>query len=313
MRILKIIALIAVLGAGALAVWYWQASKEVPAEIAEETYAEPVDRFVEVAGARIRIREEGPADAPVLLMLHGFTYSLETWDAWAEILSDRYRVVRYDLLGHGLTGPDLQERYAPEERAAFVGEVMDALGIDQAMIAGNSLGGLAAWRFAGMAPERVEALILISPGAYPINGVGDDPAEVPGAVVFFLQTAPEAGIRATLPMLYADPDSVSDERVTEIGEMMRREGNGAAMVRSLEKFTLPDPDSDLARVTAPTLILWGEADQLIPPAHGERLVEALPDARLITYPDVGHVAQEEAPGPTSEDAAAFLAAVMAEE
>ncbi len=89
-------------------------------------------------------------------------------------------------------------------------------------------------------------------------------------------------------------------------DMMRREGNGAAMIKSLEEFTLPDPEADLARITAPTLILWGEGDILIPIEQGRRMEQAIPNARLITYPGVGHAAQEEAPVETVTDVIAFL-------
>ena len=145
---------------GGVGVSYWRASKGAPASTLEEKYLTPADRFVDVAGARIRIREEGDPSAPPVILIHGFTHSLETWDGWAAVLKNKYRVIRYDLLGHGLTGPDPLERYAPEERAAFIGDIMDALNIDHAAIAGNSLGGLAAWRFAAKAPARVDALEL---------------------------------------------------------------------------------------------------------------------------------------------------------
>ena len=161
--VLSILALIG-LGAGYAT---WRAAQGEPAAALEARYAGPADRFINIDGARVRVREEGPADAPAILMIHGFTYSLETWDAWAEALKDDHRIIRYDLLGHGLTGPDPKERYAPAERAAFIGAVMDALDLPSAIIAGNSLGGLAAWRFAAASPARTDALILVSPGVYP--------------------------------------------------------------------------------------------------------------------------------------------------
>ena len=264
---------------------------------------------MEVAGARIRVREEGPEGAPVLLMLHGFTFSLETWDALAADLAREYRVVRYDLLGHGLTGPDDQERYAPEDRAAFAGEVMDALGIERAVLVGNSLGGLVAWRLAAAEPERVAGLVLVSPGAYPINGAGAKAAPVPPLVAAYLRAAPEVGVRASAARIYADPGGVPETRMETLIEMMRHDGNGDAFVRSLELFTLPDPDPLLGAIDVPVLVAWGAGDQVIPPAHGARMGAVLPDARLVTYEDVGHVPQEEAPDQLAADVRAFLQAL----
>ena len=304
---LVLIALI-VLGAGAFGYYVWNEAQGVAPETLEAKYMTPADRFVAVDGARVRVREEGPADAEPVILLHGFTYSLETWDAWAAELSKDHRVIRYDLLGHGLTGPDPQKRYAPAERAAFLGEVMTALNVERAHVAGNSLGGLAAWRFAADNPERVETLILVSPGAYSANGVADEPASPPPAMEAYLRTAPEAGVEASASIVFADAAKVSDARLALLRDMMRRRGNGAAYVESIEEFTLPDPTEDLARVTAPTLILWGEGDVVIPVEQGRRLVEDMPNAALITYPGVGHAAQEEAPEETIKDVKSFLSA-----
>ena len=219
-----------------------------------------------------------------------------------------YRVIRYDLLGHGLTGPDVQSRYAPTERADFVGEILDALNIEKTAIAGNSLGGLAAWRFASNNPDRVAALILISAGAFPLNGAGDQPAEIPAAMKAYLQTAPEAGVRASAEIIYGDDSKISEERVDVMRDMIRREGNGAALIKSLEEFTLPDPTEALKKIKAPTLILWGEGDFLIPIDQGRQIESLIPNATMKTYPGVGHAAQEEAPVETVSDTMVFLRA-----
>jgi pimeloyl-ACP methyl ester carboxylesterase len=303
--VLIVLALLA-FGAAIAGGFYWRALKGVSAEALEARYVTPVDRFVDIAGARVRIREEGDPSAPPLVLIHGFAHSLETWDGWAEALESEYRVIRYDLLGHGLTGPDPKERYAPEERAGFLGEILSALNIEDAIIAGNSLGGLAAWRFASNNPDRVTALILISPGAYALNGVSDEPADIPAAMKAYLLTAPEAGVRASAELIYADDLRITDERIAVMRDMIRREGNGKALIRSLEEFTLPDPTEALAQIAAPTLILWGEGDILIPVEQGRRIESAIPNARLIAYPGVGHAAQEEAPEQTAVDVISFL-------
>ncbi|MEO1252872.1 MAG: alpha/beta hydrolase [Pseudomonadota bacterium] len=305
------LALIVVVGLGA-AFFVWQASRGLAPEALETQYASADDRFLMIDGARVRVREEGPADAPPILLIHGFTFSLESWDAWAASLSDDHRVIRYDLLGHGLTGPDPQQRYAPQERAAFVGSVLDALDIDSAVIAGSSLGGLAAWRFAAENPDRVDALILVASGGFSMNGVTDKPAPLPPAMKLFLQTAPEAGVSAMFETVYGDAQP-SPERVALARDMMRRRGNGEAFVQSIAEFTLPDPEADLARVTAPTLLLWGALDALIPPDHGRRFETAMPNAELIVYDRVGHVPHEEAPALTLGDARAFLSGLEASE
>ena len=90
---------------------------------------------------------------------------------------------------------------------------------------------------------------------------------------------------------------------------MRQPGNGDAFVQSIEEFSLPDPEPLLRAIKAPTLILWGAEDKVIPVEQASRLAEAIPDARLIVYPGVGHVAHEEAPTETLADVRAFLTGV----
>ena len=119
-------------------------------------------------------------------------------------------------------------------------------------------------------------------------------------------TAPEAAVRASAALNYGDDTKITDDRIASMQAMIRREGNGAAMVRSLEKFTLPDPTPDLARIAVPTLIVWGTDDALIPVEQGYRMRDIIPGAEMITYDGVGHAAQEEIPERTVADAIAFL-------
>jgi len=112
-----------------------------------------------------------------------------------------------------------------------------------------------------------------------------------------------------LAALYGDPTQLPRERVVQVHALMRGRGVGDALVKRLEVFTLPDPEADLARVTAPTLVLWGDADPIISPGQAARFDSALPDADVIVYEGLGHVPHEEAAERTLVDARVFLARV----
>lgn len=301
---LAALSLVAGLGAG---YFVWRAQHSISGGAAD--YFSSDDRMMTIAGANVRVRIEGPETAPPVILIHGFIYSLESFDAWAADLKRDHRVIRFDLLGHGLSGPDPLTRYSPQERADFIGNVMDAIGIDRAVVAGNSLGGLAAWRFAATAPNRVAALILVSPGAYPNRGVGDEAQSPPAPFAFFLRNPTEPGVALALQGVYADKAAITPEVVRRATTLMRQPGNGDAFVQSIEEFSLPDPEPLLRAIKAPTLILWGAEDKVIPVEQASRLAEAIPDARLIVYPGVGHVAHEEAPTETLADVRAFLTGV----
>lgn len=311
-RLLGVLILLLVVAGGAV---LWMNRSGAPAPQAGETardvaaspYFSAEDRLVEAAGLDWRVRESGPADAPALVLIHGFSHSLEAWEPWAERLDDAYRVIRFDLPGHALTGPHPESAYSNLATVEQVAALLDAAAPERFAIGGNSLGGLVAWRYAAAHPDRVAALVLVSPGGYSINGVTEEPAAVPLPVAMYLRTAPDPAVQAATGRLYGDAGAMPEGEAERIAALMREPGVGEALVERLQQFTLPDPEADLARVAAPTLILWGEADAMVPAEHGTRFEAAIPDARLVTYEGVGHVAMQEAPDVTASEVRAFLA------
>tara|TARA_R110002073_G_scaffold35016_1_gene102991 strand:- start:13516 stop:14517 length:1002 start_codon:yes stop_codon:yes gene_type:complete len=278
-------------------------------DIPDSPYWTADDQMLVVADLPVRVRITGPEGAPPLILIHGFSVSLESFDAWAADLSADYRVIRPDLPGHGLTGPDPQSRYSVPQTAAFVGDLMDALDIDAAIVGGNSLGGLAAWRFAADHPDRVSALILVAPGGYSINGVTEEPVAVPAAIEGYFLNAPLPFVSGATASLYGDASRMDPAVPQRVAALMARDGNGQAMVDRLRVFTLPEPGADLNRVSAPTVILHGEQDRMIPIDHSRQMSAAIPNARLVTYDDLGHVPHQEDPARTLADVQEFLSEV----
>ncbi len=268
-----------------------------------------VDRIVTADGWRLRVREEGPPNGAPIVLAHGFSHSLDTWDAWAEDLGQDHRVIRFDLPGHGQSGPDAQERYSNEETVDALAALVDALKLKRAVVVGNSLGGLIAWRYGARQPKALRGLILIAPGGYSINGVGDRPAGAPAHIEAYLRAAPPTAVRYAMQSLYGDPARLADTRIDTARAAMVAEGVGDALVKRLSRFTLPNPSEDLAKVKAPTLLLWGKRDKMVPVDHADRFAAALPNVRRIVYDDLGHLPHEEAPAATLADARAFLAAL----
>lgn len=264
------------------------------------------DRLVEAAGETWRVRETGPEEAPALVLIHGFSHSLEGFEALAERLDDAYRVIRFDLPGHALTGPRADDAYSVPDTVSQVSELLEVIAPERFAIGGNSLGGLIAWRYAAENPGRVSHLVLISPGGYPNLGVSEEAAPVPAQVRLFLAAAPEAGVRAATATLYADPARLSETDVERIGALMRVEGVGEALIKRIEQFTLPDPNPQLRRIEAETLIIWGAADAMIPAEHGPRFAAAIPDAELLLLEDAGHIAQVEQPDQVAQAVRALL-------
>lgn len=274
---------------------------------ARSTWMTDEDRLVEAAGQTWRVRESGPDGAPAIVLIHGFSHSLETWEPVADALEADYRVIRFDLPGHALSDVRSDSAYSVPETVNQVAALLDEVAPERFVIGGSSLGGLVSWRYAAAHPDRVDGLVLISPGGYPNLGVGDEPAPVPAQVRLFLTTAPAAGVQAATGALYADPTRISEDQIERIGALMRVEGVGQALVERIEQFTLPDPNPVLREIEAQAVVIWGQRDAMIPPTHGPRFAAALQNAELVLIEDAGHMPQEERPDQVADVMRAFLA------
>lgn len=307
--VLLLLALLAIGGWMALSVLTsGEPDGPAPAENREQSpYFTAEDRLVDAAGMTWRVRESGPADAPAIILLHGFAHSLEDFEPWADRLERDHRVIRFDLPGHGLTGPREDGAYSVADTVDQVEALLEEVAPADFTIAGNSLGGLVAWRYAADNPGRVDAVVLLAPGGYSINGVTEDPVDPPLPVRLYLQNAPQAGVNAATAALFGDPDQAPEGMTARIGDLMREPGVGDALVERIRQFTLPDPNADLARIEAPVLIIWGAEDPMIPAEHAERFSAAL-EARheIVLLDGVGHLPQLEAPDETVEAVRAFL-------
>lgn len=278
-----------------------------PAAVLEQRHLTADDRFVDISGLRVRLREQGPAGAPQLVMLHGFTSSLETFDALAGALCGDYRVVRMDLAGHGLTGPDPLLRYDVRARAQFLGELVGALGLGRFSLVGHSLGGSVAWRFAAANTDRLDSLVLISAPAFPFNGVGARP-DTPDPMMAQFFAAPTGDmVAAMVAGLMAHPGAISRSRMEQIVDMIQRDGNGAASVDHLRQFCMPDPREDLSAIACPTLVVWGDQDGFIACDQAHQIAGCVPQGAAVFIDGAGHVPHEEKPEQTLAALKVFLA------
>ena len=286
-----------------------------PAEMRAK-YGGPPSQFVEIGdGVTVHFRDEGPKEAPAIVLLHGSNADLHTWQPWVDDLSRDYRVVRMDQIGHGLTGPDPEHDYSRANFTADILEVADALGLEQFVLGGNSMGGKHTLAFAIAHPERVTGLILVDSGGGPMIVEEDDEdsgnigfaiARTPGINKIAEQITPRSLIAQSLEQTVSVKSIVTEEMIDRYWELLRYPGNRAA---TMARFSSPyDPlgEGEIAAIAQPTLILWGEEDRLIPLAAGRWLDQTLPNSELVTYPGIGHLPQEEAPQATLADVRRWL-------
>jgi pimeloyl-ACP methyl ester carboxylesterase len=305
--LIRIILLLVLLLCVAAAFWLYTPDRSRASLEAE--YLKPGDSFVDALGVRLRLRDTGPRDAPPLILLHGFGASLETWEPWAERLSSQYRVIRFDIPGFGLTGPDPTGDYTDARGVRIIEALMDRLGLKTATIIGNSLGGKLAWMFAAAHQERTARLVLISPDGFASPGFDyDKKPDVPLMVRLLPYVLPRPLLRMSLEPAYADPKKLTEATVTRYRDMMLAPGDRTAMIARMRQVMLHDPIPTLQSIKAPTLLLWGEQDGMIPFDNAADYLRALPHATLVRLPKLGHVPFEEAPEESLKPLLAFLAA-----
>ncbi|MGB3710114.1 MAG: alpha/beta hydrolase [Erythrobacter sp.] len=292
-----------------------------PAEMRAKYGGSP-SQFVEIGGGtEVHLRDEGPgngqADAPVVILLHGSNADLHTWEPWVEALADEYRVIRFDQVGHGLTGPDPRGDYSRANYVEDIREVADTLGLGSFVIGGSSMGGKHALAFAAQYPERVEGLILVGSSGAPMpttpgdedddgGNIGFAIAQMPGINLIAEQITPRFLIAQSLEDTVAVEGVVNDAMIDRYWEMLRYPGNRAATMARFSSAYDPLTQEEIAAIDVPVLVLHGAKDGLIPASAGRWLADTLPDASLRIYPEVGHLPHEEAPGRSLEDVRQWL-------
>jgi pimeloyl-ACP methyl ester carboxylesterase len=298
---------------------------DLPLVDLKERYGAPPSRFLPMDGIEVHWRDEGPgttergdagtaaaaAEPPTILLLHGTASSLHTWDGWARKMSPTMRVVRLDLPGFGLTGPHPSGDYSGSATVDFLERFVDAAGMKRFAIAGNSLGGYYAWRFALRHPERVTGLILIDAVGYPIQPGASEAvvmqlARMPVVSELMRFTAIRWVVERSLKEVYADDAKITPELVERYESLMLRSGNRQAMGDRARAERRPVGWQRLTELRVPTLVMWGAQDTWVPLEHAERFRQDIPGARLVLYPNLGHLPMEEDPATTAADALRFL-------
>jgi pimeloyl-ACP methyl ester carboxylesterase len=290
---------------------------DIPMSVLEHKYGTPDSKFLSLGTARVHYRDRGDPARPTLLLIHGFGVSLETWEPWVRRLQSRYRIVSIDLPGHGLT--QVQESdVTMHSNVEFVATFMRAMNLSSAVIAGNSFGGAVAWNLALTHPEQIAGLVLVDASGWEWMAQQNR-----GGVVLKLMDSPLLRnvdktflFRQILTLAYADKALATDALVERYVELSRAPGHREILDRTFVR-TASGADSNLqatpeklAGIKTPTLILWGERDELIPVSDAEKFRDSIENSKVIVYANTGHVLMEEAAERSASDLDAWIAGIV---
>ena len=236
----------------------------------------------------VHAQVDGPEDAPVLVLSNSLGATLDMWDPQLPVLTEHFRVVRYDTRGHGRS-PVPDGDSGVDDLADDVVALLDRLHVPRAHVAGLSIGGMTALRLAVRDPERVERLAVLCSSAY----TGNEQAWRERAV-----TARTEGTGALAPTVVGrwftpgwaaeHPDVVEHWRATIAGTSDQGYASCCAAVATM------DQRADLPAITAPTLVVSGAEDPALPPEHQHTIAAGITGAALLTVAGA-HLANIEQP------------------
>ncbi|GAB4451449.1 MAG: alpha/beta hydrolase [Anaerolineales bacterium] len=279
-----------------------------------EELTDPDSRFIEVNGINVHYKLYGQGE-PTFILLHGFGASLFSWREVTAPLAELGTVIAYDRPAFGLTERPLtwkgENPYSQEAQVELVIGLMDALGVERAILVGNSAGGTIAMLTALKYPQRVQSLILADPAVYAGGGA-------PAWIRPLLRTPQmrhlgpliARQIQARGPELielaWHDPSKITPEIMEGYQKPLRL----ANWDKALWELTLASRESGLAErlgeLTLPTLVITGDDDRIVPTEQSVRLAGELPDAQLVVIPQCGHLPHEERPAEFMQAVTDFL-------
>ncbi len=294
--------------------FFWGFAGDIPAKELRAKYANAESEFVDLGdGLTVHLRDEGPKDAPALILLHGSNASLHTWQQWVDRLGKDVRIIRYDQPGHGLTGPHPKDDYSARGFVDVVDRVAKNRGLDKFYLGGNSMGGWVTHEYAKAHPEKLLGIILVDAAGAPDSKPRQTPigfriARMPGISRLMQVITPRSVIETSLKQSVSNQAIVTDAEVDEYWELLRYPGNREATGKRFAQYgsrNTPTPVSGATR-GVPALILWGDEDKLIPVSAAKWFQSTYANNVTHIYKGIGHIPMEETADKSADDVGSWL-------
>lgn len=277
-----------------------------------DRFADPDSRFATLDDVVVHYKDQG--SGPSVLLIHGSVGDLWDWDRWVGRLAPRYRLVRFDMPAAGLAGPVVNGNLSVERVHTLIDALMDRLRIERFAVVGSSFGGVHAFRYAATRRDRVSALVLMNSAGVEPGRQRDASAASTGSYGFATGSDASADfMRIELTRMLGDPALVTEALLARKLAFRNADGRSAEAALAIRQFVRGEPETVLAKVRAPTLVLWGGSNPVLSVNTADRFVELLRGAAVVrkkVYPQGVHLLPLQIPDETAADALAFLDEVV---
>ena len=278
-------------------------------------YGPPPSQFIRLSnGVNVHLRDEGDPDAPPIVLVHGHTEDLHAWNHIVKNLVESFRVIRFDLRRHGLTGPAPDNDYRIENYVSDLSMVVDHIGIDRFVLVGHSMGGRISARYTLEKPERVNNLVLVSASGAPAKEDRSPPMALramknPFGRFLIRRIWSRSMAKKSLEDMVFDGSSITDEEIDRMWDFSIYPGNMDAMFQEFRETWAAFDPADIKEITTNTLLIWGKEDSICPESMGIWYDSHLPNSTMVVIPNIGHNPHFECPNRCSDEISSWLGAL----
>jgi len=287
-------------------------NKEEDVELLRRKYGSPPTQFIALRnGVNLNVRDEGDPQSRAIIFLHGHTEDLHTWNNMAKKLSEKFRVIRFDLRRHGLTGPAPDNEYKLESYVSDLSMLIQHLELDNFVLIGHSMGGRISLKYSIENPEKVNGIVLLSASGAP----REEKTSPPMALRMMKNPLGRALIRRvwsrkmakdSLMDMVFDGSLITEEEVDRMWDFSRYPGSMNAMFKEFSETWKDFKSTEINAFLKNTLLIWGEEDTICPMGMGEWYASQLPNSKLVRLQNIGHNPQLECPNKCLEEIATWL-------
>ena len=287
-------------------------SEEGNIEELKRRYGLPPSQFITLSnGVNVHLRDEGDSGAPPIVLLHGHSEDLYTWDQLVKHLIGSFRVIRFDLRRHGLTGPAPDNEYNIESYVSDLSMVIKHLEIDSFILVGHSMGGRISIKYTTANQEKVNGLILLSASGAPRKENTPQPMALKlmrnplGRFLLKRIWSRNLAKKSLVDMVF-DESSITDQEIDRMWEFSKYPGSMDAMFREFADTWEDFKPTEIGKIVTNSLLIWGEEDTICPESMGRWYDSQLTNSTMVGLPNIGHNPQFECPDKCFDEISAWI-------